>query len=78
MSSSQKISVISLVFKKGEQNYLSNYRPIRLTNTDYKIRAFVFAKRLQKVDIKTFRTFWKISQIGYVNMVLLNILSSLS
>ena len=54
MSSSQKISVISLVYKKGEKNYLSNYRPIRLTNTDYKIIAFVFAKRLQKVDIKDF------------------------
>ena len=49
MSSSQKLSVISLVYKKGEKNYLSNYRPISLTNTDYKIIAFVFAKRLQKV-----------------------------
>ena len=34
MSSSQKISVISLVYKKGEKNYLSNYRPKCLTNTD--------------------------------------------
>ena len=49
MSSSQKLSVISLVYKKGEKNYLSYYRPINLTNTDYKIIAFVFAKRLQKV-----------------------------
>ena len=49
MSSSQKLSVISLVYKKGEKNYLSNYRPISLMNTDYKIIAFVFAKRLQKV-----------------------------
>ena len=31
MSSSQKLSVISLVYKKGEKNYLSSYRPISLT-----------------------------------------------
>lgn len=49
MSSSQKSSVISLDYKKDEKNYLNNYRPISLTNTDYKIVAFVCAKRLQKV-----------------------------
>ena len=49
MSSSQKLSAISLVYKKDEKDYLSNYRRISLTNTDYKIIAFVFAKRLQKV-----------------------------
>ena len=45
MLSSQRLSVISLVYNKGEKNYLSNYRPISFSNTDYKIIAFVFAKK---------------------------------
>lgn len=49
MTYTQRQSVIPLVFKKGEKNSLKNYRPISLTNTDYKIIAFVFAKRLQKI-----------------------------
>lgn len=49
MSESQKISVISLIHKKGEKQLLKNYRPISLTNTDYKIIACVLAKRLQKI-----------------------------
>ena len=49
LSYSQRMSVITLLFKKGDKNLLGNYRPISLTNTDYKIVAFIFAKRLQKV-----------------------------
>lgn len=33
----EKNSVISLVHKKGSKRLLKNYRPISLTNTDYKI-----------------------------------------
>lgn len=49
MSYSQRLADISLIFKKGDQTNIKNYRPISLTNTDYKIIAFVFARRLQKV-----------------------------
>ena len=49
MSFSQKLGVISLIHKKGEKNLLKDYRPISLTNSDYKIISFIFAKRLQKV-----------------------------
>lgn len=49
LTSTQKLSIVSLLFKKDERNLLKNYRPISLTNTDYKIIAFVFAKRLQNV-----------------------------
>jgi hypothetical protein len=49
LSSSARHAIISLIYKKGDKKQLTNYRPISLTNTDYKIIAFVLAKRLQKV-----------------------------
>ena len=49
LSESQKRAVITLIFKKGDRQFLKNYRPISLTNCDYKILAFVLATRLQKV-----------------------------
>ena len=49
MSFSQRLAVMSLIFKKGDQELLKKYRPISLTNTDYKIIAFVFARRLQNI-----------------------------
>ena len=30
-----KISVISLVYKSGDKNNISNYRPISISNSDY-------------------------------------------
>ena len=38
-----------IIFKTGDRSWLKNYRPISLTNTDYKILAFVLAMRVQKV-----------------------------
>ena len=49
LSYTQKLAIISLIFKKGDTKDLKNYRPISLTNTDYKIIAFIFAKGLQKI-----------------------------
>jgi len=46
---SQRTSVFSLIFKKGNIEDISNYRPISLTNVDYRIMAFVLASRLQNV-----------------------------
>ena len=45
----QRNAVISLIFKKGEVDKLKNYRPLSLTNVDYKIFAHVLANRLQKI-----------------------------
>ena len=49
LSSSQKMSILTILHKKGDKQCLDNYRPLSLTNTDYKIIAFVFARRLQKI-----------------------------
>jgi hypothetical protein len=49
LSISMKRVIVALLFKKGETWLLKNYRPISLTNADYKILAFVLADRLQKV-----------------------------
>ena len=49
LSNSQCKAVITLIPKTGDKFLLKNYRPISLTNCDYKILAFVLAKRLEKV-----------------------------
>lgn len=49
MPFTQRLSLLSLLHKKGERDKIKNYRPISLTNSDYKILAFVLARRLQKV-----------------------------
>jgi len=49
LSNTQRKSVISLFFKKGDRHDIRNYRPISLTNSDYKILAAVLARRLKIV-----------------------------
>ena len=49
MCNSIKRAVLTLIFKKGDKCLLKNYRPISLTNYDYKIIAFILANRLQQV-----------------------------
>ena len=49
---SAKKSILSLIYKKDENYLLKNYRPISLTNYDYKIVAFALSKRMQKVISK--------------------------
>ena len=47
---SMRKSVITLIFKKGDRTDILNYRPISLTNTDYRILASVLSARLQTVE----------------------------
>ena len=49
LSESQKLSILSLIFKKTDRTQLKYYRQISLATTDYRILAFVLANRLNKV-----------------------------
>ena len=40
---------MSLIYKKDDEDDIRNYRPISLTNVDYRILAFTLAERMQKV-----------------------------
>ena len=62
LSFSQNISILSLIFKKGNTEKLKNYRPISLTNVDYRILAFTLALRLQNV----ISTVVSDNQTGYI------------
>ena len=62
MSESQKQSILTLIFKKGDRKILDNWRPISLLNTDYKIIARVLSQRLQKV----FHKIISLGQTGYI------------
>ena len=62
LSNTQRKSVMTLLYKKGDKTNISNYRPLSLTGTDYKIIAFVLAERLQKVIHKLINS----DQSGYI------------
>lgn len=49
LTESQRCSVLSLIFKRGDVENIENYRPISLTNLDYRILSFVLSNRLQQV-----------------------------
>ena len=49
LSPSMRKSIITLIYKKGDRSNIANYRPISLTNLDYRILANVLAMRLQNV-----------------------------
>ncbi|MBY0580759.1 MAG: reverse transcriptase family protein [Rickettsiales bacterium] len=49
MSNSQKEALITCIFKKGNKNDICNWRPISLTNVDYKILTKCLANRLKNI-----------------------------
>ncbi len=59
---SMRKALLALLFKKGDSTLLKNYRPISLTNYDYKIICFTLTNRLQKV----IKTLIHDDQTGYI------------
>ena len=62
LPSTMDISLLTLIHKGESRDNISNYRPISLTNTDYKLVAFVFAYRMQTVIASIVNT----DQTGYI------------
>lgn len=62
LTSSQKIGVLSLLYKKNDPLNLDNYRPITLLNVDVKIIAYALAQRLKPILPKIIHN----DQNGYV------------
>ena len=59
---SQRIAIVALIYKKNEKDLIKNYRPISITNADYKILAHILANRLQNVIKEIIYT----DQNGYI------------
>lgn len=59
---SQRQSILSLLYKKNDPLDLSNYRPISLLNTDYKILSHTLASRIKTVIDKIISS----DQSGYI------------
>lgn len=49
MSTTQYKGIITLVYKQGEREDLSNWRPLTLLNNDYKIITKIIAERLKTI-----------------------------
>ena len=77
LTHTQRISIMSLLHKKGETTNLNNYRPLSLTGVDYKILTYILAERVEKVLKQTTNTdkvalyqlcylfyVWKLSHVG--------------
>jgi hypothetical protein len=62
MSYSQRSTILSLLFKKGDPLCLDSYRPISLWNLDLKLISHVLAHRLKNVLPKIIN----VDQTGYV------------
>ena len=62
LSTNQKRGIITLLHKGDNRNYLTNWRPISLLNTDYKIFSKVISSRIKAVLPKIIST----SQKGFL------------
>lgn len=56
LAESQRIGILSLMFKKNDPNDLNNWRPLTLLNIDYKILAHCLAERIKPLLPKIINT----------------------
>ena len=63
LAPSQQRAMLTLLYKKGEREDISNWRPISLLNVDYKIVTKILAERLKPLLPKIIHP----DQKGYVN-----------
>ena len=67
LSNDKKLGVLNLIPKtQKDLRYLSNWRPVSLLQTDYKILTKTLALRLQKVLPKIIST----DQVGYIPILM--------
>jgi hypothetical protein len=52
MTETMKMSIVKIIYKKGDKKRIENYRPISLLTADYKILAKTLTERLKKVLTK--------------------------
>lgn len=75
---SHRQALTTLIFKKGERDEMKNYRPISLTQTDYKIFTKVLTNRINPVArsvIDPWQTGFIPGRQGIDNALLLDLLS---
>ena len=48
LTPTQKLAIISLIFKKGDDRLVPNYCPISLINCDYKILAYILIAQMEE------------------------------
>ena len=49
MTTTMKLAVVKILYKKGDRNRMSNYRPISLLCADYKLLAKIVTNRMRPV-----------------------------
>ena len=49
LTNAQRVSIMSLLHKKGDTTYINNYRPLSLAGVDYKLLTYILSERVQKV-----------------------------
>ena len=78
LSPSHRFALTTLIFKKSDQEQMKNYRPVSLTQTDYKIFTKALTNRINKaVDqvVEKWQTGFIPGRQGHDNVMMLELLT---